>query len=251
MGMRKVRVHFELVTDHKPLVPLLAEKPVVCPFATFPNETPAFQLLNGPRTRERIIHAETAWPEESRKFAYHAFKNELVVHQDLILKDRRIWIPKELRQFHSQKLHEGDQGTVKTCRRAAECVWWLGINNDIETFIANCKVCARKRLNRFKPLMPSELLAGPWREVRTDFCEIKNRKFLVMMDYFSKWIEIIEMQSTSAVPVIEKLKSVFARFGIPDIVRSDNADPLKRFAKEWKFQIVTSSPKFPQSNDQA
>ena len=201
-------------------------------------------------------YIESDWPEKSRKFAYHPFKNELVIHEGLLLKGRRIWVPKKLRQFHLQKLHEGHQGNVKTRRRAAECPWWVGINSDIEAFVENCEVCARKRLNRAEPLIPSQPPEGPWRKIGVDFCEVKNRKFLVVMDYFSKWIEVLEMKATTAVQVIEKMKNVFARYGVPDIVRADNGPPFdstqfRHFSTEWNFCLVTSSPKFSQSNGQA
>ena len=45
----------------------------------------------------------------------------------------------------------------------------------------------------------------------------------------------------------------FARHGIPDIIVSDNSpqfdsDVFRCFTKMWKFQHVTSSPRYPQSN---
>lgn len=51
------------------------------------------------------------------------------------------------------------------------------------------------------------------------------------------------------------MKSIFARFGIPEMVVSDNMPfnsyEFKKFAKEWDFESVTSSPHFSQSNGQA
>ena len=61
--------------------------------------------------------------------------------------------------------------------------------------------------------------------------------------------------------VINSMKQVFARFGIPRKVVSDNGPQynntrtvfsttheLKHFAEQWGFQHVTSSPGYPQSN---
>ena len=49
---------------------------------------------------------------------------------------------------------------------------------------------------------------------------------------------------------------MFSRHGIPQMVRSDNgpqfiSTEFKKFAKEWGFQHVTSSPHYPQSNGMA
>ena len=56
--------------------------------------------------------------------------------------------------------------------------------------------------------------------------------------------------------VINHLKSIFARHGIPNEVISDNGPQyssqlFKQFAQNYNFTHKTSSPKFPQSNGEA
>ena len=56
--------------------------------------------------------------------------------------------------------------------------------------------------------------------------------------------------------MIQHTKSIFARHGIPESVISDNgpqysADAYKQFAKEYRFQHISSSPYYPQSNGEA
>ena len=58
--------------------------------------------------------------------------------------------------------------------------------------------------------------------------------------------------STTSKAVISKLKQHFARHGIPDKVVLDNGpqfnlDKFCRFAREWEFDHVTSSPGHAQS----
>ncbi|KAG5874125.1 hypothetical protein JTB14_015045 [Gonioctena quinquepunctata] len=52
--------------------------------------------------------------------------------------------------------------------------------------------------------------------------------------------------------IIEKLKELFSRYGISETVRSDNGPQFqtefKKFAFEYDFCHITSSPYFPQSN---
>ena len=60
-------------------------------------------------------------------------------------------------------------------------------------------------------------------------------------------------KSTKSSEIIRALKSIFARHGIPEQVRSDNGPQYDsaeclHFAKEWGFRHTTSSPRFPQSN---
>jgi transposase InsO family protein len=59
--------------------------------------------------------------------------------------------------------------------------------------------------------------------------------------------------STTSTIIIDKLRQIFARHGILEIVKSDNGPQYSsaEFAKvaaSWKFSDVTSSPKYPQSN---
>ena len=56
--------------------------------------------------------------------------------------------------------------------------------------------------------------------------------------------------------MIRKLKSHFARHGIPDLVFSDNvpqysSQEFQKFSTKWEFRHCTSSPGFPQSNGKA
>ena len=69
---------------------------------------------------------------------------------------------------------------------------------------------------------------------------------------FSNFWEVGYLEDTKTKTVIRKLKIQFARYGISDTCTSDNgpqfaSDELKQFNKDWNFEHVTSSPKFPQT----
>ena len=79
---------------------------------------------------------------------------------------------------------------------------------------------------------------------------------LTVVDYFSRYVELVKLSSTSSSDIINHLKSIFGRHGIPDYVVSDNgpqyaSDSFTRFAKEYGFIHITSSPRYPQSNGEA
>ena len=64
--------------------------------------------------------------------------------------------------------------------------------------------------------------------------ELNGAHYLVVIDYFSRYPELIKLKSTTTLPVIQALKSVFARHGIPDILRSDNGPQyITRETKEF------------------
>ena len=99
--------------------------------------------------------------------------------------------------------------------------------------------------------MPDE----PWKELAGDLFEFFGRHYLVVVDYYSRWIEAIPLSAQTSQAVIAALKSVFARLGIPRGLRSDNgprfaSETFKSFSKHprWNFDFRTSSPRYPQSN---
>ncbi|KAK9687435.1 hypothetical protein QE152_g36268 [Popillia japonica] len=79
-----------------------------------------------------------------------------------------------------------------------------------------------------------------------------NHSFLVVMDAYSNWLEVVKIQSKSTEEVIRKFMSIFSKFGCPDTLVCDNipfgSEKMKAFAREWNFNIVTRSPNYPRSN---
>lgn len=80
---------------------------------------------------------------------------------------------------------------------------------------------------------------------------LPQQKQMLVVDYYSHFPEVITLPPSRTSAVVETLKSIFVRNGIPEVVRSDNKPPsqeLKRFSNFCRFTLVTSSPHFPQSN---
>jgi transposase InsO family protein len=104
--------------------------------------------------------------------------------------------------------------------------------------------------------MPTPLPQGPWQRIGVDLCFCKGKDYLVMCDYYSRWIEVLLLTSTTSTAVISRMKDVFARFGVPIEIISDNGPQFtsaefKDFASKYDFTHVTSSPYLPNSNGEA
>ena len=122
--------------------------------------------------------------------------------------------------------------------------------------VQNCHVCARDNVPRKEPLIVTPLPEYPWQMIGTDLFEITGEHYLLVVDYFSRYPEIARLSSTTSATVIKSLQSIFARHGIPEVVRSDNgpqysSQEFQTFAKSYGFQLITSSPRYAQSNGQA
>ena len=78
----------------------------------------------------------------------------------------------------------------------------------------------------------------------------------MIINYYSRWIEIKQLTSLTSDCVITRLKAVFTTLGIPDVVMSDNgrqfvSDEFSKFAKSSCFYQQTTNPYSPQENGMA
>jgi hypothetical protein len=92
--------------------------------------------------------------------------------------------------------------------------------------------------------------------VGTDVFYFNSKLYLVVVDYYSRWIEAVYLAAQTLAVVVDALKDVFSRYGVPDKLRSDNgpcfnSQCFRDFAGQWGFTHATSSPHYPQSNGMA
>lgn len=80
-----------------------------------------------------------------------------------------------------------------------------------------------------EPLSGTTMPKGPWETVHIDFYGPlpTGEYLLVAIDRYSRYPEVEVVRSTKASTVIPKLDQMFARHGIPTIIKSDNG-PLQR-----------------------
>lgn len=163
-------------------------------------------------------------------------------------------VPSSLRKDILAKIHQGHFGMEKCKLRAREVVFWPGMTSQIIDMVSKCCECATyRKAQQAEPLIPHEVPHTPWSTVGMDLFSTNDRDYILLVDYFSKFVEIGLLSGTKSGTVIKQIKSVFARHGIPTCVISDNGPQFrsaefKTFSQKWEFRHVTSSPGFPQSN---
>lgn len=103
-------------------------------------------------------------------------------------------------------------------------------------------------------ILAHEIIDLPWSKLGCDLFEFNISMYLLIVDYYSKYIEIESLNSgCNSSQVILKLKSIFSRHGIPHTLVSDNGPPFnskdfKEFCENWQIDHKTSSPYLPRSN---
>ena len=82
----------------------------------------------------------------------------------------------------------------------------------------------------------------PWERVATDLYDFQGRKYIIVVDYYSRWFDIKELSDESSHSVIKALKEVFATHGIPDVIMSDygpqySTEAFRQFAEVYHFTM--------------
>ena len=156
-----------------------------------------------------------------------------------------------------QMVYEEHLGVKSCLRRAREVFYWPLMNSEIKDYVSNCSVCNAVQPSQARErLLVHEIPKRPWSKVATDLFSFNGENYVVIVDYYSNFIELERVKSIAAQPVIQALKATFGCHGMPDCVISNNglayaSEQFKRFAEQWEFQHVTTSPHYPQSNGKA
>jgi len=133
-------------------------------------------------------------------------------------------------------------------------MYWPPMNEDVKTFISRCEVCKVYQDRQQKePMIGHAIPNRPCQNVGSDLFELQNEHFLTFVDLYLDFIEVDKIYDKKGRSFISKLKSQFARHGIPNQFVSDNGPPCNsiefaEFSKEYEFEHKTSSARYPQSN---
>ena len=211
--------------------------------------------------RQLRTYVEEVWPEKHRICGavqqFWPYRADLTIVDGLLMFDSRIFIPSGLRLQMLDRIHEGHQGIQKCRARAQESIWWPGISQQIYDLVKSCRVCAEIKGNLHpEPLIPTEMPLYPWQKVATDLFEYQQTQYLLIVDYFSRYFEVLKLKSTTSLEIIHQMKRIFARHGIPETVISDNgpqysSQEFSNFAISYGFSHITSSPGHPSGNGEA
>lgn len=197
------------------------------------------------------------WTNNSEKKRFKTFftnRQLLDLDSGCVLFDRRVVVPKSLRPAVLKLLHANHAGVVRMKQVARQHVFWEGCNQDIEVYVAECESCQvlkKDKTDKSYGQWPAAVV--PFERIHIDFFHFQGVTFLILVDAFSRWLEIKRMGRTHAQAVIATLTTIFITFGYPKEIVSDNGPPFasfefKSFLDSHCITLTHSPPYHPASN---
>ena len=208
----------------------------------------------------KTIHK--GWPQSKKDcpeqlLDFWSFKQEISEEDKLLYKNQMLIMPCSERLETLKVLHLGHYAVDKMQLRALETVYWPRINKDILKQYQSCKTSIKySKSQRNEPLQSHPSPEVPWHTVATDLFETKNSKYLLIVDYYSRFPVLHKLDSTTARVLVQEMKAVFAELGVPNVIVSDGGPQstsaeFKDFTKHWQIEHRVLSPRNPQSNGMA
>ncbi|XP_031349038.1 uncharacterized protein K02A2.6-like isoform X3 [Photinus pyralis] len=193
------------------------------------------------------------------RYGYKAPEKNYTLSGGCLLFEHRVVIPPIFRQPILNDLHAAHVGIVKMKGIARSFVYWPGIDGEIEQVAKSCNECAKHAHvpPRFRE-HHWEYPKGPWERVHIDYAgPVAGMMLLILVDAYSKWVEVKVTASTTASSTITILDELFATYGAPVTIVSDNgpqftSEEFKQFL-QWsgvKYHKL-SAPYHPSTNGQA
>lgn len=165
------------------------------------------------------------WDHNDMK-QYSIFRHELSYVNNLVMRGTKLVIPVALRQRMCQLSHEGHPGQSMMKRRLRERCWWPGIDHDVVKICETCEGCRLVQVaDPPEPMRRRPLPEKPWIDIAIDFLGPMptGEYILVVIDYYSRYMEIEIMNRITAQETISRLRRIFRVWGPPRTITLDNA----------------------------
>ena len=157
----------------------------------------------------------------------------------------------------------GHWGRDKTVSLVSKGCYWPTMRRDIELYVSSCDICSRQKNKPKNRAHLANFQAGlPGERIHMDYMgpfpvsSSGNRYVLVIIDQFTKWIEICAVPSQSADVTADTLVKVWiSRFGMPRIIHTDQGRTFeshlfRELCRHLEIQKTRTTAYRPSSNGQ-
>ncbi|XP_045187538.2 uncharacterized protein K02A2.6-like [Mercenaria mercenaria] len=191
---------------------------------------------------------------------YYLVRHDLYRSQGMILRNRQIVVPEKLQNVVVKAAHSmGHFGITETKQMLRTKYWFPCLNGLVEDAISRCYHCQISTVEqKQEPIKPSEIPETEWHTVSMDFGGPypDGHYNLVIIDKRTRYLVVEQTRSTSGRVTCEKLRGIFATYGVPARLESDNGPPFnsvefKEFSQEMGFYHHRVTPEHPRANGEA
>ena len=192
-------------------------------------------------------------------------KNDLLVFSDTGISNR-IVVPPKLRfqifeHFHNMVAHLAARKTYGLMKKQ---FFWRGMKVDVENFVRQCESCQLNKkpqnkkagkLQLFPATFPFEVLGmdilGPF-----TVTDSGNKYVLVVVDRFTRWVEIFAMPDMTAQTVADIfMNQIICRYSVPRALLTDRGSNFlskmfSRLCERLGTNRLVTSAYHPQTNGQ-
>ncbi len=197
-----------------------------------------------------INYTTSTWPSKRQLspelLPFYSVRDSLSLEDGCLIRDEsRIVVPTSMRNVIIDMAHDGHPGIVRSKRQLRQSYWWPGMDTQIEEKVKYCLACQdSNKAHKPTPVPPTAIPipSEPWHKLAIDICgpfatAPKNKRFVtVLIDYATGFPEVLLSDDITSHKIISWLTSVFARFGNPSVLVSDNG---KQFCSELFEDFLT------------
>ncbi|XP_053687193.1 uncharacterized protein K02A2.6-like [Sabethes cyaneus] len=172
------------------------------------------------------------------------------------MRGMKLVIPKMLRTRMCQLAHEGHPGHSAMKSRLRDKCWWPNMDQEAVKMCDQCEEC--RLVHAAAPPEPMErrkLPEKPWIDLAIDFLGPlpSGEYILVIIDYYSRYMEIEIMKRITAQETVKRLQKIFRTWGYPRTITLDNgkqfvSQEFDEFCKRTGIVLNHTTPYWPQAN---
>ena len=210
------------------------------------QETLSDRFLTGIKRRIQTGQWKNCSPAELQ---YKKNQAALSIENHVIILGTRPVVPRLLRNKIMETAHSSHFGMSTTKMVLKKNVWWPGMDRDVEEFVRHCETCRQKpKANTESHRHRWEAATRPFERIHVDWAQVPNIGIvLIIVDAFSGWPEAFVCLDRSSHPVKRVFQSLFARYGVPQQIVTDNAKEfIASDLLQWLSKVGAEALQTPQ-----
>lgn len=184
----------------------------------------------------------------------------------LLYFEDRLFVPTGRRQALLEASHADPpacHGGVRATAGRLAAYWWPKMSEDVRTFIRDCEICSRRKVERAKPLgsMSSFETYEPFQLMAVDAlgplppCVSDERHVFVAVDSFTRFVFAEAAHDVQGVTAASFLRNMIGVLGVPKVLLSDNAPTfcnteVRTVLEEFGVEHRLSTPQHHEGNAQ-